>query len=218
MQKESIHNKSKIANKSSIMMKKITLLVISILSIFTTKAQTADSWTMPDTLKNVTISIEQYNKMLKDFKSKDAMQIAFHYNDCKWRGMSIQEFNDMFAPEEMGYDDKNYTKRLLFNFNDIMQKESGLKVGNTAPFIVHIVVNKVEQDAAIDAQGLIVYNDTIPFSLINLSVEAGRWNKFSVLWRENVEKMARVLKKKIKEIRNPIIREGDRDLLIEDKW
>lgn len=199
-------------------MRKVILIFLSLLFVYTSEAQTTDNWMMPDTLTRTTVKLKEYQNILKEFQKKDAVKLALHYGNCKWRGMSIQEFNDTFAPEEMGYDDKNYTKRLLLNFTDIMQKESGLKVGNTAPFIVHIVVNKVEQNAAIDAQGLIVYNDTIPFSLINLSVEAGRWNKFSVLWRENVEKMARVLKKKIKEIRNPIMREGDWDLLIEDKW
>ena len=198
-------------------MRKVILIFLSLLFVCTSEAQTSDNWTMPDTLTRTTVKLKEYQKILKNFQKKDAVQLALHYDNCKWRGMSQQEFNDTFAPEEMGYDDKNYTKRLLLNFNDIMQQESGLKVGNTAPFIAHVIVNKVEMNAAIEAQALIVYNDSIPFSLINLSVEAGRWNKFSVLWRENVEKMAHMLKNKIKGIRNPYgMEEGD--LLIEEKW
>lgn len=198
-------------------MRKVILIFLSLLFVCTSEAQTIDNWTMPDTLTRTTVKLKEYQKILKEFQKKDAVQLALHYDNCKWRGMSIQEFNDTFGPEEMGYDDKSYTKRLLLNFNDIMQQESGLKVGNTAPFIAHVVINKVEMNAAIEAQALIVYNDSIPFSLINLSVEAGRWNKFSVLWRENVEKMARMLKNKIKGIRNPYGME-DSDLLIEEKW
>lgn len=198
-------------------MRKVILIFLNLLFVFASEAQTTDNWTMPDTLNRITMKHQQYSKLLREFRKKDAVQMALHYDNCKWRGMSLQEFNDTFAPEEMGYDDKNYTKRLLLNFNDIMQQESGLKVGNTAPFIAHVVINKVERNAAIEAQALIVYNDSVPFSLINLSVEAGRWNKFSVLWRENVEKMARMLKNKIKGIRNPYGME-DSDLLIEEKW
>lgn len=198
-------------------MSRFVFLFLSLLFVTATQAQTSDNWTMPDTLTRTTVKLKEYQKILKAFQKKDAVQLALHYDNCKWRGMSIQEFNDTFAPEEMGYDDKNYTKRLLLNFDDIMQQESGLKVGNTAPFIAHVIVNKVEMNAAIEAQALIVYNDSIPFSLINLSIEAGRWNKFSVLWRENVEKMAHMLKNKIKGIRNPYgMEEGD--LLIEEKW
>lgn len=198
-------------------MRKVILIFLSLLFVCTSQAQTTDNWTMPDTLTRTTVKLKEYQKILKEFQKKDAVQLALHYDNCKWRGMSIQEFNDTFAPEEMGYDDKNYTKRLLLNFDDIMQQESGLKIGNTAPFIAHVVINKVERNAAIEAQALIVYNDSIPFSLINLSVEAGRWNKFSVLWRENAEKMARMLKNKIKGIRNPYGME-ESDLLIEEKW
>lgn len=198
-------------------MRKVILIFLSLLFVCTSEAQTIDNWTMPDTLNRITMKHNKYSKILREFQNKDAVQLALHYDNCKWRGMSIQEFNDTFAPEEMGYDDKNYTKRLLLNFDDIMQQESGLKVGNTAPFIAHVIINKVERNAAIEAQALIVYNDSIPFSLINLSVEAGRWNKFSVLWRENAEKMARMLKNKIKGIRNPYGME-DSDLLIKGKW
>ena len=199
-------------------MRKVIFLFLSLLFVTATKAQTSDNWTMPDTLTRTTVKLKEYHKILKEFQNKDAVQLALHYDNCKWRGMSIQEFNDTFGPEEMGYDDKSYTKRLLLNFNDIMQQESGLKVGNTAPFIAHVIVNKVEMNAAIEAYALIVYNDSIPFVKVNMSVEAGRWNKFSVLWRENTEKMAHILKKKIWRIRNYMMTEADRETLIDTKW
>lgn len=198
-------------------MKEFLLLFFSFLFACMAKAQMVDDWTMPDTLTHTSIDSKQYSEILRAFNEKNAIQMVYHYGNCKWRGMNLQDFNDTFAPEEMGYDDKNYMKRLLLNFNDIMQQKSGLTVGNTAPFIAHVVINKVEMNAAIDAKALIIYKDSLPFALIDLNVDAGRWNKFSVLWRENTEKMAHILKKYIWYIRNMTAMNEQKYLLIKRK-
>lgn len=185
------------ALKDKTKMKKLVFLFFCLLFAHTVVAQTTDEWTMPDELACVTLDSKLYKKIVSDFSKKDSVQMVYHYDKSKWRNMSMQEYSDVFAAEEMGYDDKNYMKRLLLNFEEIMQQESGLKVGNSAPFIVHVVLNSVGMNAAIDAKALIVYKDTIPFAFINLDVESGRWNKFSVLWKENTVKMANILKRKL---------------------
>lgn len=142
-------------------------------------------------------------KVIRKSFLKSSVQLIFHYDDCKWRGVTADEVNDAFSREDGNGFDSTYLSRIQRGFESEVMRFVKMGTDGKSPFALHIYIKNVNMYAGIKAEGALFYQkgqENIVLSKMNLDVEDNRWNRFSILFVENGEKLGEIINKNLQKL------------------
>ena len=169
-------------------LKKIFFISFLALIAFTANAKT-------DT---TTVSLETYKQLTGEFKSCKAFSVDFDLSNIKYGNLTFNDFL-VFCKGSYNYEPE-FINILFKKWEETFYSQPQFVRPSEAatPFRIHIKVTNINERAGMEASAMVTYKDSINYSLINLSVENGRWNSFDKLLMEKAEDQVKLLNKGLK--------------------
>ncbi len=156
------------------------------------------------------VSLDTYNRLTGEFKNCTAFSVDFDLNNMSYGSLTFNDFL-IFCKGSYNYEPE-FINILFKKWEETFYSQPQFVRPNeaTTPFRIHIKVTDINERAGMKATALVTYKDSINYSLINLSVENGRWNTFDKLLMEKAEDQVKLLKKGLKTTApNLIIKDKD---------
>ena len=145
-----------------------------------------------------TVSLDTYKQLTGEFKSCKAFSVDFDLSNMRYGSLTFNDFL-VFCKGSYNYEPE-FINILFKKWEETFYSQPQFVRPNeaTTPFRIHIKVTDINERAGMKATALVTYKDSINYSLINLSVENGRWNSFDKLLMEKAEDQVKFLNKGLK--------------------
>ncbi len=168
--------------------KKIFFTLFLSLIVFTANAKT-------DT---TTVSLGTYNRLTGEFKNCTAFSVDFDLSNMRYGSLTFNDFL-VFCKGSYNYEPE-FINILFKKWEETFYSQPQFVRPSEAAttFRIHIKVTDINERAGMKATAMVTYKDSINYSLINLSVENGRWNSFDKLLMEKAEDQVKILNKGLK--------------------
>ena len=145
-----------------------------------------------------TVSLDTYKQLTTEFKNSTAFSVDFDLSNMRYGNLTFNDFlvfckgSFNYEPEFINISFKKWEETFYSQPQFIRPSETA------TPFRIHIKVTNINERAGMEATAMVTYKDSINYSLINLSVENGRWNTFDKLLMEKAEDQVKLLNKGLK--------------------